>query len=80
MIHSTYGNLYKMAYRSVQKMVYNTGIIYTIREEKHDLIIHLDKENRILKVEKNDGPYYNNVQCCGTSCSVESPPVGDKLK
>ena len=73
MIHLLYGNLHKMAYRSVQKMVYTTGTIYTIREDSHDLLIHLDNNNGIIKVEKNDGPYYNNAQCLGTSCGIESP-------
>lgn len=78
MIHLLYGNLHKMAYRSVQKMVYNTGTIYTIREDSHDLLIHLDNKNGIIKVEKNDGPYYNNAQCLGTSCGIESPTSGER--
>lgn len=78
MIHAQYGNLYKMAYRSVQKMVYNTGTIYTIREDSHDLILHMDNKNRIIKVEKNNGPYYNNAVCLGTSCGIESPTSGER--
>lgn len=78
MIHARYGRLYNMAYRSVQKMVYNTGTIYTIREEGHDLLIHLDNSYGIIKVEKNDGPYYNNAKCLGTSCGIESPKSGER--
>ena len=78
MIHAQYGKLYKMAYRSVQKMVYNTGTIYTIREESHDLILHLDKNYNILKMEKNAGPYYTNAVCVGTSCGTKSVEVGER--